>query len=160
MNTERAVDDTLSAFKFRGVMYYYLFDEMKREFGREKAREVFKRATYRKGVDIQKNYKKSMDNLDFKGLAKDFCDLSAANGSIFHPGIEEVNDNEAIITMASCPLVESWKELGLSPEEIDEMCEVSSAIDYGTFESYVTKLAFSHRIGSGDKMCRLIVSKK
>jgi hypothetical protein len=62
--------------------------------------------------------------------------------------------------MEACPLVFAWKEMGLSEEKIQTLCEVASAIDKGTFETETTELVFTHQLGKGDLKCRLMIQDK
>jgi hypothetical protein len=160
MDISDAKKEILEAHKLRADMYHYLLEEMERAFGEEKAREAFKKATHRKGRDVQKHYQESLASGDFHGLARHFVEASASEGELFSPSVETSDSEKAVLTMASCPLVAAWKELDLSPGRIQALCEVASAIDFGTFESGSTSLSFSHRIGAGDSICRLIVAKK
>ncbi|MDQ7821267.1 MAG: L-2-amino-thiazoline-4-carboxylic acid hydrolase [Candidatus Eremiobacteraeota bacterium] len=160
MNIDAAKKEIREAHKLRAVMYHYLLEEMERAFGAEEAREVFKKATFRKGRDVRKQYEDFLTRGDFHGLARHFVKASAAEGELFSPAIESADGEKAVLTMAGCPLVEAWKELGLAPPRIKVLCEVAAAIDYGTFESEKTSLSFSSRIGAGDPCCRLTVAKK
>lgn len=150
----------LEAHKFRAVMYYYLYDEMEKDLGEEKASQIFKKAAYRRGQDIQKNYRTLIEKHDYEGIAKLFCELSPAEGILFQPGIERTDTQMAILIMEVCPLVSAWKEMGLSEEKIQTLCKVASSIDNGTFESETTELVFTHQLGKGDSMCRFIIKDK
>lgn len=159
MTLEEAKQEIKSANKMRAVMYHYLLEEMESKMGSEKAGESFKKATYRRGKDIQKNYSDCLSSGDFREVARRFVAMSAAEGTLFTPAVELADDDKAIVTMHTCPLVEAWKEIGLDNGRIAKLCDVAAAIDYGTFETETTSLSFSHRLGSGDEMCRLIIEK-
>ncbi len=160
MTVQEAQQEIKAAHKMRAVIYHYLLEEMEREMGIEKAGESFKKATYRRGTDIQKQYIDCLSGGDFREVARRFVAMSAAEGILFTPEVESADDEKAIVTMRSCPLVEAWKEIGLGRERIERLCEVASAIDYGTFETETSSLSFSHKLGQGDEFCRLIISRK
>ena len=160
MNIDEAKKQIYEAHKLRAIMYYYIYDEIEKECGKDIAQVIFKRATYRRGKDIQKEYKKFLKESDFQGLAEHFCSSSPSEGDLFQPHIEKVENNKAVLTMSSCPLVSAWKELGISEEKIKILCEVSAHIDFGTFKSHETELIFTHQIGKGTSECRLIIQKK
>ena len=160
MRNERQGNDVRDAHRLRGIMYSYLLDEMERELGREKAQQAFRRATFRRGLDVRKQYGPFIEKGDFEGLARHFVESSPAGGSLFQPAIEKADAQCAVLTMSSCPLVAAWKDLGLPAERIKELCDAAYAIDFGTFESDRTGLSFTHRISAGDSMCRLIIQKK
>jgi hypothetical protein len=157
MNLEDAKNEIVSANKQRAVIYAYLLEEMENALGAEKAQELFKKATFRRGRDIQAQYRTYLESGDFKGLAQHFVQSSAAGGELFRPKIEKADEKEAIVTMDACPLVAAWKEMGLDAARISTLCDAASAIDHGTFESERTSLIFSHKIGSSNSHCRLII---
>jgi predicted ArsR family transcriptional regulator len=159
MDIETLKQQIVDAYKKRAMVYYYLFDEMEKAFGQAEAQKIFKQATYRLGQDIQKQYAQFLNQDDFQGLAAYFRDSSPLNGELFHPEIEGVDQGGAILTMKSCPLVSAWKELGLSDQKIQTLCDVASAIDYGTFETDKTALSFTHQLGKKDSLCRLTIQK-
>ncbi|HLC16404.1 MAG TPA: L-2-amino-thiazoline-4-carboxylic acid hydrolase [Thermodesulfovibrionia bacterium] len=160
MTISEANQQILEAHKLRAVMYYYLYDEMEKTFGEDMARQIFKRAAFRRGQDIQRDYHHFLETRNYDGLADKFCKSSPAEGMLFHPGVEEVDSQRAVLIMETCPLVSAWKEMGLPEEKIKTLCEAASAIDNGTFESETTELVFTHQIGKGDSMCRLIIQDK
>ena len=160
MDKEEAKKQIFEAHKTRAIMYYYLYEEIEKQCSEEKARIIFQNATYKRGKDIQKSYEKFLKNHDYKGLAEHFCLSSPSEGELFTPSIEKIENDRAVLTMESCPLVSAWQDMGLSDEKIKTLCQVSSHIDFGTFESQETELSFTHQIGKGDDKCRLIIQKK
>lgn len=141
------------AIKDRAIMYLYLFEGMEKKFGAESAKEIFKKATYRRGVDKGEKYKNVKNDLN--KVAKIFTTCSSADGNIFKPKKIKSDKNTATLTMSSCPLVAAWKEQGVSKSKIKLMCNLAKEIDYGTFESNGLKLNFRNTIGAGGKCCRL-----
>jgi predicted ArsR family transcriptional regulator len=160
MTITEAKEQILKAHKTRAIMYYYLFDEMEKELGQETAIKIFKKATYRRGKDIQQEYINFINDDNFQALAEHFRISSPAEGELFHPKVEHTDNTSAILTMSSCPLVSAWIELGLPDEKIKLLCEVSAEIDFGTFESNNTNLTFTHQIANKDSVCRLVIKKK
>ena len=66
---------------------------------------------------------------------------------LFHPGVEETGEGRIVLSMTSCPLMDAWRALGLTPEEADVLCEVSAAVDEGTFAAAGLELTFLDRLG-------------
>lgn len=159
MTEPEAKQQIMDSHKLRAFMYYYLYDEMEKALGEEKAKQIFKRASYRRGQDVHENYRTFVEKHDYDGIAKLFCKSSPADGDLFHPRIETTDSQKAILIMEACPLVSAWKEMGLSEKKIQTLCDVASAIDNGTFETENTELIFTHQIGKGDSMCRLIIKE-
>jgi predicted ArsR family transcriptional regulator len=160
MDIEKAKKQIFEAHKLRAIMYYYIYDEIEKEYGEDIAQVIFKRATYRRSKDIQKQYNQFLKDSNFSGLAEQFCSSSPSEGDLFQPHIEKIENDKAVLTMSSCPLVSAWRELNLSEEKIKILCNVSSHVDFGTFESQGSELIFTHQIGKGDNECRLIIQKK
>jgi hypothetical protein len=61
--------------------------------------------------------------------------------------------------MKKCPLVEMWKEMKLSKELIQNLCDIAHQIDFGTIEGKGFNLKFSSRISYGNESCVLEISK-
>lgn len=150
---------TEDAIKDRAIMYYYFFEEIEKKYGENAAKEIFKKAVYRRGIDKGKKYKIAGTgrdlSLQFYKIADIFVNGSPADGAIFKPKKVKTDKCGAILTMSACPLVKAWKELGLSKSKIKLMCDLAREIDFGTFESAGLKLKFASVIGAGDKCCRL-----
>jgi hypothetical protein len=60
-----------------------------------------------------------------------------------------------------CALVEAWKNLGASKEEIAELCDLASCGDHGVIScSPELELKFNAIIAKGDAYCELEVTRK
>jgi hypothetical protein len=121
------------AYKNRGMMYYHIFRELKKEAGEEKAAEIMKRAIYSRGVEIGKKYAEFAP-ADLVGLMNAFLASSADQGEMFRPEVLHCDQDGLDIHMRRCPLKEAYQEAGLSDQEITRMCDIAAAVDYGTFE--------------------------
>ena len=153
---EQARRETRSAFENRALMYYYIFDELASEIGRERATDVMKRAIRRRGVEVGKKYASAAQAGDLAEVGRIFCETSPCQGALFEPGVEEQGADRVVLRMEGCPLVDAWRGLGLAPEEIDLLCDISNAVDFGTFEGAGLELRFLDRIGcEGSARCLL-----
>jgi len=160
----RDVDDKMlrelkASIMNRARLYYYIFEETKKTCGEEKAIDIFKRGIYQRGLEISQSYPPEAREGNIQSLADHFVNESAGGGEIFEPAKVEVKGSGCILRMNSCPLVEAWEEMGLSSEEIAILCDMASAIDYGTFEGMGYDLEFTHQIGRGESYCELVISK-
>ncbi len=152
----RSRSETRAAFKNRAIIYAYLLDELKAEIGEERAIAVMKRAIHRRGVDVGAKYKEAAENRDLGAIADIFCGDSPCAGALFEPGVEELQEDTVVLRMTSCPLLDAWREAGLSEDDADTLCDVASAIDEGTFESAGLELTFLDRLGKpGSRSCLL-----
>lgn len=62
--------------------------------------------------------------------------------------------------MTYCPLLEAWKELGCSLEELDLFCDIAMEVDRGRAAYHGIPCEIQERMGKGDKFCRLVLKKK
>lgn len=152
----KARQETRAAFENRALTYFYIFDELASEVGRERAVDIMKRAIRRRGVEVGAKYRPAAEVADLDEVGRIFCEGSACQGELFHPGVEELSEGRTVLRMTSCPLVDAWRGLGLSPEEIDTLCEISAAVDEGTFTGAGLELTFLDRLGKpGSERCLL-----
>lgn len=151
---EKQIED---AIKDRAIMYYYLYEEIEKKFDTKAAKEIFKKAVYRRGIDKSKKYSEICGDLN--KVADLFVTSSPSGGKIFKPKKIKADKNTAILTMRACPLVNAWRKLRLSKNKIKLMCDLAREIDFGTFESAGLKLKFAGTIGAGAKCCRLELNK-
>jgi hypothetical protein len=156
MDEEKAKRETRRAFENRAHLYALIFDELKGEIGAERAADAMKRAIRRRGRENAAKYAEAARERDFEGVARIFCDGSACEGELFHPGVEERSEDGVVLRMTSCPLVDAWRARGLSEEEVDTLCEIAAAVDQGTFEGAGLELEFRDRLGRpGSTRCLL-----
>jgi hypothetical protein len=147
------------AIKSRAMTYAFIYEEMKEKLGAKKAGKIFSESIYKFGESKSGKYKNALKKGGLKALSKEFVESSPLGGKIFKPEIEKVNEKECILTMKACPLVEAWKENNFSDEKIKTLCDIAYQIDLGTFQGYGLNIEFTHRIGAGDRKCRMILSK-
>ena len=162
MSTEivKARLETRDAFKNRGVLYRLFFEEISKEIGEEKAVNIMKKAIYRWGGAKSDRYRALAGKKDFKGIADEFVRTSVCNGEVFKPSIHKLDNKSTVIDMEGCPLVEAWREMGLSEEEVTKMCEISNATDYGKYEGMGFKLTIESTLAKGEGKCRLKIEEK
>lgn len=155
MTTEEAF---INATKMRAKAYYYIFKEFADELGEKKAKEIFSRAIYKFGEDKPKVFPARA-----KISAKKFGEVFVSNplsNKAFKQKFLEGNDEYAKVEMKNCPLVEMWKEMGLTKEEISTMCDIAYMTDFGKTESAGLNLKFNSRIALGDYCCLLEINKE
>ncbi len=121
------------AFKNRAMMYYHIFDEMRKEIGEEKAASIMKKAIYRRGLEIGKPLAKYAPG-DMEGLKKAFIGGDPDGGKMFSAEVLRCDAGGLELTFHSCPLRDAWQEAGLSPEETAKICAIAARVDNGTFE--------------------------
>jgi hypothetical protein len=80
------------------------------------------------------------------------------SGEVFRSEIIKEKDHSEQ-RMTFCPLVEAWKELGCTPEEIDLFCDIAMEGDRGRAEHHGIPWDIPKRMGKGDSFCQLILKK-
>jgi hypothetical protein len=153
---EQSRRETRAAFENRALMYYHVFSVLTEEYGRDRAVELMKRAIHRRGLEVGAKYEEAGRSGDLEAVGRLFCDGSPCGGELFHPAIEELEEGRIVLSMQTCPLVDAWRAEGLTGEEIDVLCDVSNAVDEGTFERAGLDLVFLERLAApGGSRCVL-----
>jgi len=85
--------------------------------------------------------------------------ISKGSGAVFASRIVKARDH-CEQQMTCCPLLEAWKELGCSQEEIDLLCDIAMEVDRGRADHHGILLEIPERMGRGDSLCRLVLRKR
>lgn len=134
MSEETLRVELYDSFKNRALIYYQVYDELRRELGPEKAEELLKRAIYQRGVEKGQKYA-PFAPADLEGLQEAFIGHLPDEGRMFAPEVLR-SDAEALdIKFHRCPLREAWQEAGLPDDLVATLCRIAARIDNGTFES-------------------------
>jgi len=134
MSNDNLRNELRASFKNRAILYYLIFDELRKEVGEQKATEILKRAIYRRGEQIGQQFGQfAPDNLD--GLKDAFLEIIPDEGRMFDPHVVKCDAGSLEVHLESCPLKEAWEELGLDEKDRTVMCEIAGEIDKGTFEA-------------------------
>lgn len=133
MSESKLREELYAANENRAIVLKMIFDEMVAEFGMDKAKEVMKRAIYKRGEKIGENFKQFAHG-DFKGLCDAFIGGIPDNSTMFAPTVTKCDEEGLDIEFDNCPLKNAWRKMGMSEKECADMCEVAGIVDYGTFE--------------------------
>jgi hypothetical protein len=125
--------------------------------GHEKAGEILKKAIYQRGKEKGLLLADKVGQPDLQKLALAFVE-GKEEIDVFGHEIVRADAEKAVLRLNDCPLVEAWREMGLSPEEIRTMCDVSYQVDFGKFEAAGYKLEFGCRLAAGEDSCDLLVT--
>jgi hypothetical protein len=143
------------SFKNRAMIYYLIFDELRKELGAERAESILGRAIYRRGAQKgSEKYARFAPN-DLQGLKRAFLGGIADEGRMFQA--EVLRDDAAALDVKfhRCPLREAWQEAGLPDEEVATLCRIAARIDNGTFESAGFEFHGDTWQSGGDGCCLL-----
>ena len=117
----------------RAILYYLIFDELRKAHGEAEATKVMRAAIYRRGQEMAADIKRFAPDR-IKALGEYHVAHSAGGGKLFNPEVKRLDDKGFEVLNTTCPLKEAWQAYGLSDAEVAKMCEIGSAIDYGKFE--------------------------
>jgi hypothetical protein len=123
-----------SSFKNRAMMYYHIFDELRKEIGEKKATAIMKRAIHKRGVQVGKELLAKYGPDDLEGLKNAFLALDPDEGRMFSAEVLSSDADGVDIRFHRCPLREAWQEANLSDEDTAKICAIAASVDIGTFE--------------------------
>jgi L-2-amino-thiazoline-4-carboxylic acid hydrolase len=160
MSEEALRRELYESYKNRARIYHLIFDELRNEFGADRAEAVLKRAVYRRGVEIGAAKFARFAPHDLAGLKAAFLDGIPDDGRMFQPEVLP-SDAEAVdIKFHACPLRESWQESGLSDAEVATLCRIAARIDNGTFEGAGFQFSADTWQPGGEGCCLLHIRRK
>ena len=154
--TEKDLTDAIrAAIQDRAVWFYLLYSGMK-EMGYD-ADKVAEKAIYKfgqmKGSKIGGQGKSPKDF--FTGIAT----RNAALAFEMEPG--SCDEKTGTYRFHHCALVEAWKNLGCTPEEIKHLCDLASCGDQGVVSCFPgLELKFNSLLAAGEPYCELQITKK
>jgi hypothetical protein len=122
------------AFKHRAMLYYRIFDEMRRALGEEQATEILSRAIYARGTEIGAALARH-GPADMAGLRDAFVAMIPDEGRMFAPDVERCDEGALDITLQRCPLKDAWLEAGVADADVARLCRIAGRVDNGTFEA-------------------------
>jgi hypothetical protein len=122
------------SFKNRAILYWEIFEELRREVGDDRAEEILKRAIYRRGAEKGKKLAAYAPG-DLAGLREAFLSGIPDDGLMFTPEVLRADAEALDIKFHRCPLREAWQESGLPDAEVATLCRIAARIDNGTFEA-------------------------
>jgi hypothetical protein len=135
MSEEQLREELYDSFKNRAILYYLIFDEMRKELGAEKAEAILSRAIYRRGEQKGAARYARFAPGNLLALKDAFVAGSADTGRMFEPEVLRADSEAVDIKHGQCPLKNAWHEMGLPDEEVATMCRIAAKIDDGTFEA-------------------------
>jgi len=122
------------AFTHRAMLYYRIFDEMRRALGEEQATEILSRAIYARGTEIGAAFARH-GPADMAGLRDAFVGTIPDAGRMFAPEVERCDAGALDIKLQRCPLKEAWQGARLPDADVARLCSIAGRVDNGTFEA-------------------------
>ena len=132
-NEQRLIEQLRDAMKSRAMVYAAMYDEIAAEFGADKAREICRRAIYKRGEAISHLFAQHAP-ADLQGLKQTFLNFIPQGEHLFRPEVVRCDEQELEIQFHRCPLKEAWQEAGYDGAALANLCDIGGVVDYGTFE--------------------------
>lgn len=142
------------SYKNRAMIYYLIFDEMRKAIGASRAEEIMSRAIYRRGVQ-QSAKLATFGPKDLAGLQQAFLGAIPDEGRMFAPEVLHADHDALDIKFHRCPLREAWQDAGLPGEEVATLCRIAAKVDNGTFEGAGFCFSADTWLPEGDGCCYL-----
>jgi hypothetical protein len=133
MSEQGLRDQLYASFKHRAMLYYLIFDELRRALDEPRAIAIMQRAIRRRGEVVGQQYAAFAPD-DLPGLRDAFLANIPDAGRMVSAKVERCDARQLDITLQNCPLKDAWREAGLSEQDIATLCRIAAAIDEGTFE--------------------------
>ncbi len=147
----------INELKNRASIYVHIYREISKEIGQEKAFEVMKRALYARGCEKGAQLTAKIGEPNLHALAVAFAEGNAEMDAFGHEIVQEHSEH-ILLRLNHCPLVEAWKEAGLTAGEQKRMCDIAYQVDFGKFETAGYRLVFNCRIADNCTGCDLKVT--
>jgi len=133
-DTERLRRDLYAAFKNRALMYWHVFDELRKALGEPQTTALMARAIEARGREIGRQFSR-YGPADLAGLRDAFVGGVPDDGRMFAPRVDRCDATALDITLQRCPLKEAWQEAGVADADIAALCRIAGRVDNGTFEA-------------------------
>ncbi|MGB9868016.1 MAG: L-2-amino-thiazoline-4-carboxylic acid hydrolase [Bacillota bacterium] len=96
---------------------------------------------------------------DAKQLAQAI--LSGPPNHAFAMDPVKLEEEESVIRFNYCPLVEAWRKLGCSPQEVAQLCKLARYGDYAMVGCFLhLSLEFKALIAEGQNYCEIVIRRK
>ncbi len=151
---KETVEKVRAAIKDRAVWFALLFRAFEGELGRDEAVRIARKAI--------RNYGHYKGSLDGKKLsAEEMMERFETSGGTRIFGAEiEACDEWMENRVGYCALVEAWKEMGLSSDDVNLFCDIAMDGDRGRAEYHGVELRLEETLARNDGFCRICLKRK
>ncbi len=155
------LEQVAQATRQRAAVYAHLYRVLKSRLGEEQAVALMSEAIRDHGREkSRKGYSAEARGGDLVRAAEEFASPDPAKQYQFAPRVVSAAPDEAVIAMSRCPLVDQWREMGLSAGDVATLCRIARSVDFGTWEGALPfALAFEGTRGDGKDACVLRIRK-
>ena len=80
---------------------------------------------------------------------------------VFEMEVLAADEKSYYLDFHYCPLVSAWEKLGLTPEQIDHLCDIAMDGDRGVADQFPAfEFSLGKTIAGGDEVCQIRFDKK
>ena len=135
MSDQRLRNELYESFKNRAMIYYSVYDELRKEFGADRGRGNSRRSdlSTRKSKKGRPSSTASLPTISTGWKKPSWKGFRTQDGCSGRKSFE-ATPTESISNFNHCPLKDAWLEAGLPEEEVATLCRIAARIDNGTFE--------------------------
>lgn len=147
------VEKVRAAIKDRAIWLALLFRSFKEALPEEEVERLARKAIYEFG--------RLKALKDPKGLAPaDWVRRHVEKGSslVFDSDVEAA-EGFAVQRMKCCPLVEAWREMGCTEDEVRLFCDIAMEGDRGRADFHGVRMEIRERLAEGGRFCDLRISR-
>ncbi len=144
----------INAIKDRAIWFALLWNSFAKIVPRDQLEKCAREAIAQFGVLKAKKDGRKIS-------PKEWTETHRKKGSaeVFRTKIK-IGDEACEQMMTYCPLLEAWKEMGVTPEEQDLFCDIAMEADRARANEHNLICEIPCRLGRGDVNCRLILREK
>lgn len=154
-----AEERVAEATRQRAAVYAHLFKVLGDALGEDRAVALMSEAIRAHGREkASKGYSVAARSGNLPQAAGEFASPDPVKQYQFAPRVVSASEDEAVIAMSRCPLVDQWVAMGIPPGDVATLCRIARAVDFGTWEDALGfALAFEATRGDGARECVLRV---
>lgn len=155
MYTEKEyLEGVRGAIGERAIWFYLLMKEAEKQGANPD--EICKKAIYSFGNMRGQKYSVA----DTPGKMAEML-YNSKGQKVFEMELQENTDEKGVLKFHRCPLVDAWREYGLSLEERKEICRLACYGDFGRVDcAQGVKLDFHQKVSHDDEVCELVFTRK
>src|SRR5512143_929963 len=117
------------ATRQRAAVYAHLFLVLRKRLGEREAVDLMSEAIYNFGREKStRNYSERARGGDLEQAAREFASPDPVKQHQFAPRVVSSGPSEAVIAMSRCPLVDQWREMGLSAADVAALCRIARSV--------------------------------
>ncbi len=136
-----------------------IYDEISKRQGKDAAFDILSTAIKNYGKWFAKRQMQKTPQLRTSDT-RHWLPKTAWEARIMEKKVVDESADKTIITENFCAMVEAWREMGKSRDEIGILCDIAMYLEEGMNEEYPITMRSDQRIALGDHCCRFILEKK